>query len=211
MGSGALIPSAVMSPADRNPFDDPLTGPEAIFVRFRPGVDQKTAVASLQRIGNATSNPSNFGVAPSSVLRPAEIVNYRSMGTTPVLLGVSLAVGAVAALGLTLVASVRRRRRDLAVFKTVGFTHGQLAATVAWQSTISVAIGVVIGVPLGIISGRLLWNLFATEISAVPSPTVPVGWVMVIGLGSLVLANLVAALPGRIAARTPTALVLRAD
>ena len=31
------------------------------------------------------------------------------------------------------------------------------------------------------------------------------------GVGALVLANLVAAVPGRIAARTPTALVLRAD
>jgi hypothetical protein len=66
-------------------------------------------------------------------------------------------------------------------------------------------------VPLGIVSGRLLWDLFATEISAVPAPTVPVGWVVAIGLGSLVLANLVAAVPGRVAARTPTALVLRAD
>jgi ABC-type antimicrobial peptide transport system permease subunit len=82
---------------------------------------------------------------------------------------------------------------------------------VAWQSTISVAIGVLVGVPLGIISGRLLWDLFATEINAVPSPTVPVGWVVAIGLGSLVLANVVAAVPGRVAARTPTALVLRAD
>ena len=211
MGSGALIPSAVMSPADRNPFDDPATGPEAIFVRLQPGVDRRAAVASLQRIADATSTSSNFGVAVTAVLRPAEIVNYRSMGTTPVLLGVSLAVGAVAALGLTLVASVRRRRRDLAVFKTLGFTHRQLAATVAWQSTVSVAIGVVVGVPLGIISGRLLWNLFATEINAVPSPTVPVGWVVTIVLGSLVLANLVAAVPGRIAARTPTAVLLRSE
>jgi len=211
MGSGALIPSGVMAPADRNPFDDPVTGPEAVFVRLKPGVDNKTAVASLQRIANATTNTSNFGVAISAVLRPAEIVNYRSMGITPVLLGASLALGAVAALGLTLVASVRRRRRDLAVFKTLGFTRRQLAATVAWQSSVSVAIGVVVGVPLGIISGRLLWDLFATEINAVPSPTVPVGWVVAIGLGSLVLANLVAALPGRMAARTPTALVLRAD
>jgi hypothetical protein len=211
MGSGALIPSGVMAPADRNPFDDPATGPEAVFVRLKPGVDNKTAVASLQRIANATTTPSNFGVAISAVLRPAEIVNYRSMGTTPLLLGVSLAVAAVAALGLTLVASVRRRRRDLAVFKTLGFTRRQLAATVAWQSSVSVAIGVVVGVPLGIISGRLLWDLFATEINAVPSPTVPVGWVVAIGLGSLVLANLVAALPGRMAARTPTARVLRAD
>jgi len=56
-----------------------------------------------------------------------------------------------------------------------------------------------------------LWNLFATEINAVPSPTVPVGWIVAISVGALVLANLVAAIPGRLAARTPTALVLRAD
>ncbi len=48
-----------------------------------------------------------------TVLRPAEIVNYRSMGTTPAILGVGLTAGAVVALGLTLLASVRRRR-DLA-------------------------------------------------------------------------------------------------
>jgi hypothetical protein len=51
----------------------------------------------LQRIANATTTPSDFGVAISAVLRPAQIVNYRSMGTTPLRLGVSLAVGAVAA------------------------------------------------------------------------------------------------------------------
>ena len=42
---------------------------------------------------------------------------------------------------LTLVASVRRRRRELALLKTLGFTHRQLAAVVAWQSTIAVALG----------------------------------------------------------------------
>jgi len=35
--------------------------------------------------------------------------------------------------------------------------------------------------------------------------------VILVGVGALLFANLVAALPGRIAARTPTALVLRAE
>jgi ABC-type lipoprotein release transport system permease subunit len=35
--------------------------------------------------------------------------------------------------------------------------------------------------------------------------------VVLIALGALVLANIVAAIPGRIAARTPTALILRAE
>jgi ABC-type lipoprotein release transport system permease subunit len=88
------------------------------------------------------------------VQHPTEIVNYRSMGTTPALLGVGLAAGAVVALGLTLVASVRRRRRDLALLKTFGFTQRQLAAVVAWQSTVAVALGTIVGVPLGVILGR---------------------------------------------------------
>ena len=81
------------------------------------------------------------------VQRPAEIVNYRTMGNTPALLGAALAAGAVVALGLTLLASVRRRRRELALLKTLGFTRRQLAATVAWQASVAVAIGVLVGVP----------------------------------------------------------------
>ena len=56
-----------------------------------------------------------------------------------------------------------------------------------------------------------LWTLFAGNINAVPDPTVPVLWIFLVGLGALVFANLVAALPGHRAARTPTGLVLRAE
>ena len=59
--------------------------------------------------------------------RPAEIVNYRSMGVMPAVLAGGLAIGAVAGLGLTLVASVRRRQRDFALLKTLGFTRIQLS------------------------------------------------------------------------------------
>jgi hypothetical protein len=48
-------------------------------------------------------------------------------------------------------------------------------------------------------------------IFAVPEPSVPVTEVVLVALGALVLANVVAAIPGRIAARTSTALVLRAQ
>jgi ABC-type antimicrobial peptide transport system permease subunit len=120
-------------------------------------------------------------------------------------------VGAVVALGLTLFASVRRRRHELALFKTLGFTRRQLAATVAWQASISVALGVIIGLPLGIITGRTLWNRFAGALHVVPQPSVPAITVALIALGALVLANLVAAIPGRQAARTETAVLLRAE
>jgi predicted lysophospholipase L1 biosynthesis ABC-type transport system permease subunit len=152
----------------------------------------------------------NF-VSVLPVQRPAEIVNYRSMGAMPAVLAGGLAAGAVAGLGLTLVASVRRRRRDFATLKTLGFTRGQLAAAVAWQSTVVAAVGLVVGVPVGIAAGRWLWLAFARELSAVPDPVVPAGSIALAVVAALVLANLVAALPGRAAARTPAAIVLRAE
>jgi len=45
----------------------------------------------------------------------------------------------------------------------------------------------------------------------VPSPTVPALVIGAIAVGALVLGNLVAAIPGRMAARTPAALLLRTE
>lgn len=207
MGTGALLSYTLIPAAARNFLDDPVTEPNAILVRLRAGA----AANSLAPIARATSTTANFGVNVLPVQRPAEIINYRSLGTTPALLGAALAAGAVFALGLTLVASVRRRRRDLALLKTLGFTKWQLAATVAWQSSISVGIGAIVGLPLGIVLGRSLWDLFARNIDVVPVPSVPGATIALIAVGALVLANIVAAFPGRIAARAPTALLLRAE
>ncbi len=132
-------------------------------------------------------------------------------GRRPLLLGLALACGAVVALGLTLVTSVRRRRTDLALLKALGFTKRQLAAAIAWQASVAVAIGCVIGIPLGIALGRFLWDLFVHQINAVPDPTVPAVPILLIAVSALVLANVVAAVPGRIAARTPTAQLLRSE
>ena len=114
-------------------------------------------------------------------------------------------------LRLTLVASVRRRRRDLALLKTLGFTRRQLAATVAWQASVAVGIGTVIGIPVGIVLGRSLWDVFAHQIDAVAQPFVPALTIAAIGVGAIVLANLIATIPGRFAADTPTALLLRSE
>jgi hypothetical protein len=155
MASGAVVSSSgdLITALQKNAFNDPLSGPNAIFVRLRPGVDRANALRGLNRIASATTNTSNFGVQVVAVERPAEIVNYRTLGTTPAILGAVLAAGALTALGLTLVASVRRRRRDLALLKALGFTRRQMAETVAWQSSVAVSIGIMVGVPLGIVVG----------------------------------------------------------
>jgi hypothetical protein len=72
-------------------------------------------------------------------------------------------------------------------------------------------IGVIIGVPLGIVLGRWSWMLFARDIYVVPQPTVPVLSLVLVVVGALVFANLVATVPGRITARTPAAIVFRSE
>ena len=211
MGTGALFASQLIPAKLRNVVGNLPIGPNAMFVRFRPGVNRSRAVKRLNQIADKLSLPTNWGVTVTSVQRPAEIVNYRSMSTTPLYLGAALAAGAIVALALTLVTSVRRRRRDLALLKALGFTRRQLAAVVAWQATVAVAIGTIIGVPAGIVLGRALWKSFANQIHAVPKPIVPVLPIVLVALGALVLANLVAAIPGRQAARTQTAELLRAE
>ncbi len=211
IGTGAVISEKLIPDADLGFFGRPNRLPQAVLVRLRTGADPTAARRSLQRIASQSPNEDAGPPTVVSVQRPAEIVNYRTMGDTPALLGTALAVGAIAALGLTLFASVRRRRRELALFKTLGFTRRQLAATVAWQASIAVALGVLIGVPVGIITGRVLWNQFAGALHVVPRPTVPTFTITLVAVGALVLANLVAAIPGRQAARTQTAVLLRAE
>jgi ABC-type lipoprotein release transport system permease subunit len=211
MGTGAVVPYQLIPESVRNQFALTPPGPNAVFVRLKPGTNTALAVRSLNRIATEVSLPTNYPTAVVAVQRPAEIVNYRSMGSTPLILGLGLTVGAVTALGLTLVASVRRRRRSMAMLRTLGFTGRQLAATLAWQATVAVSIGLLLGVPLGIVVGRLLWDLFASRIYVVPSPTVPALAIGAIAVGALVLGNLVAAIPGRMAARTPAALLLRTE
>ena len=180
--------------------------PNEILVTLRPGADVAEQQKFLQQIV-----PVQNGGVVSGVQRPAEITDYRSMGVAPLILAGALAAGAVASLWLTLAASVRRRRADLALLKTLGLTRRQLAATVAWQSTVAVAAGALVGVPLGIALGRYLWDLFARQINVIPAPSVPVLIVLLVIAGALVAANLVAAVPGRAAARVPAAALLRAE
>jgi hypothetical protein len=221
MGSGALLPIGVESKTFVRALsskDPNLNGPAVVFVRLRSGVSASAGRVNLARIAkvaNATfaHDPNGTGnyVTVLSVQRPAQIVDYRSIGTTPVLLAAALAAGAVGALAVTLITSVRRRRRDLAILKTLGLTRRTAAAAVVYQASVDAIVGVIVGIPLGILLGRELWILFARDINAVPYPTVPVGALALVGVGTIVIAILTATWPGRSAARTSPGLTFRAE
>jgi len=214
LGGGAVLPASAL-PQDvpaKGVSNRALQGPNTILVRFRPGVDHAAATRRLERIGGQLSGIRSVqGIQVLPVQRPAEIVNYRTMGAAPLVLAGTLAAGAVVALALTLAASVRRQRRDLALLKTLGLVRRQVVAVVIWQASIPVAIGTLAGVPLGIAAGRFLWARFASELYVVPQPAISMVIVAVVAISALVLAILTAIVPGWRAARTSVASVLRAE
>jgi putative ABC transport system permease protein len=223
MGVGAMIDVDIEPPAFRAVLKSPypaLNGPQAALVRLRPGVThaqlvslERATVRVAARAFAAVPNGNGGGdsVAWVGVQYPAEIINYRSIGDTPLWLAMGFASGVVVAFAMSVVASVRRRRRDLALLKTLGFTRRQLGAAIAWQATVSVVLGLVVGVPAGIVLGRWLWDLFAEQIYAVPRASVPALSLVLLAAGALILANVVAFVPSRTAARTRVGPALRAE
>jgi PPIC-type PPIASE domain/FtsX-like permease family len=178
----------------------PHAQPYVFEARVAPRADRIATVARLER---AYIHP-----APGP---PKTIADFEGVRNLPVVVSALLAAIAAATLAHTLVTAIRRRRRHLAVLKTLGFDRRQLLLTVAWQATTFAAIGVVVGLPLGIAAGRWTWYLFAQQIEVVPEPVTPVPLVLLVVPAAVLLANLVAALPGWSAAQTRAAAVLRAE
>ena len=175
-----------------------------LFARLAPGADPDAVVADL----NARAG-TNAEIQPRG--EPSDIVNFGRVEAMPLILGGILAAIAAATLAHLLISAVRRRRRDLAILKTLGFVRAQVAGTVAWQATTVVIVSLVVAVPLGIALGRWTWTLLADDLGVVARPQVPWPTVTAVFGAALVLANLIALLPGQLAARTRPASVLRSE
>jgi ABC-type lipoprotein release transport system permease subunit len=140
--------------------------------------------------------------------RPADIKNYAGIRDTPLILGAVLALLAVGTLTHVLLTGVRRRRRDLAVLKTLGLLKSQVVMVVSWQATALTTAALLAGLPLGVVAGRWSWALFASFIGIADQADIPVPQLLLAIPAALVLANLIAAGPGRAAARTKPAPIL---
>jgi predicted lysophospholipase L1 biosynthesis ABC-type transport system permease subunit len=179
-------------------------GGSNLVVRFSPDADRAAVVRRLEVIGGATSPPERPTL-------PAEIDRVRQIDSLPIALAVFVAVVALVAVAFALVTTGRRRRRELAILKTLGFKGGQVRATVAWHATTLAAVGLVVGIPLGLVVGRFVWQAVADELGVSSDPTWPVLGILVLIPVALLLVNLIAALPARAAARTRPAVVLRSE
>jgi putative ABC transport system permease protein len=129
----------------------------------------------------------------------------------PLVTGGLIACLAVAMLGHLLVSSVRHRGRDLAVLKALGFLRHQVSLTVVWQASTLAVLALVIGFPAGVAAGRWTWLAVAVNLGVVPEPVLPARLLVLLAVATILVANLVAAVPAWLAARTRPAIVLRAE
>ena len=199
LAGGAVFTGAGLARLD-NPRDG--DGFWQLVARYAPGVDRARAARHLARVA---------GSPPLGPQLPVEVERLRQIDRLPTILAGFLAALGVFAIGHALVTSVRRRRRDFAVLKTLGFDRRQVRATVAWQATTLVTVGLAVGIPLGVVVGRLVWGRVADGLGISTTGALPAIALLLLLPAALFLANLIAALPARAAARARPAVVLRSE
>jgi ABC-type lipoprotein release transport system permease subunit len=177
-----------------------------LVVKFRPGVPLQQGITALtariERLGPyAISGPS----------APADLVNFGQLQDLPLLLGLALGLLALLTITHLLLTSVHRRRRDLAVLRALGFTGGQVRATVSGMAVTLAAVALAVGIPVGLLCGSQAWRFFAGQLGISDVMRTPVLSFVLLVVGGLALAVAVASVPGISASHIRPADALRAE
>jgi hypothetical protein len=178
---------------------------DGIFVTFRPGVDP---IDGVQALKEAVGDQAFSVVSPQPL---GAVSSVDRIAGAPWLLAGVLAVLAVGALAHTLLLTIRRRRRDLATLKTMGFVGRQVRLTVAWFAVAIVGPALLLGLPVGVAVGRVGWRRFAEYLAVVPEALASPAGVALVAVAVLGIALAIAAAPARMAARLRPAKVLRTE
>jgi hypothetical protein len=176
----------------------------AIGFTVEPGTD-------LEALADRLADPLGPTARVEQTALPQDVYQLRNVRSLPRVLAIFLALLGIAAVGHVLVTAVRRRRGDIAILRAVGFRPVQAAACIGWQATIVGVIGLVIGIPLGIVAGRLAWRWVADNTPLLYAGPVAIAGVLLVVPLTIVVTNLLAALPARRAARIRPATVLRTE
>ena len=198
-----LADGAVLTGEGNDPFFDLNNYYRYFVARYAPDADRDAVDRAIE------DNPALLR-RPAGTL-PADIDHLRQVNWVPVTLAALLAVLSLLAVGHALVSSVRRRRGELALLKTFGFSRRQVRASVAWQAAALALVGLGLGIPLGLALGNVVWRTVAERVGIATITTVPVVALVLMVPAALLAVVLVAFLPARSAARTIPAVALRSD
>ena len=183
--------------------------PDTLFVRYQPGI---TAQAGRRALADRLARNGQRGqFSIDGPATPTDLLNFGQVQDLPQVLGAGLGAVALLTIGHLLITSVRRRQRDLAILRVLGFTSWQVRRTLGWQAVALAGLALVIGIPAGIICGRAGWLIFADQLGITPVVAVPSVELPLLAAAWLAAAVVIAALPGEAAARSHPARVLRSE
>jgi ABC-type lipoprotein release transport system permease subunit len=217
-GLDAIAPPATDSAPDK-----------AVVVRFPDRLDQEqralqvavTAQAiqnlppgsnSISRLIAALGGPNSAlgsNVTPPSI--PLELTNLQNVELLPTILGISLAVLALAALSYVLVVTGRARRRDFAVMRAMGLDRRGSRLVVLAQASVIAVVALVVGVPLGVLVARIVWREVSNRVPLLYVQPASAVAIAITVPAFLIGAAVVAAWPAFRVAQTQPASVLRTE
>jgi ABC-type lipoprotein release transport system permease subunit len=179
--------------------------PRNVFgIRFAAGVPHSQGLTAVERIFN-------FESPPAGPNQPSDLADLARVDGTPVVLAGLMGLLAVATLAHTVVATTRRRARDLAILKTLGFTRGQLSSTMLWQAGALALAGLIVAIPLGVSIGRWSWTLISRGLGFVPEPATRLSLLLSVPPLTIIAALIVGAVAAAPASRTRAAVILRTE
>jgi ABC-type lipoprotein release transport system permease subunit len=174
----------------------------AVLVHAVPGPAGQSALAQhIRRYPRLTYRPP----------KPTVLVNFGESVNFPLLFAVTLTLFGAATMAHLLLVSVTRRRKETGLLKVLGFVRRQAAAAVCWQATTVALAGIAVGAPLGIAAGKVLWRAFAINFGVVPVAVADPLPIAALAAAVLLAANVLAAVPALLAARSHPGQLLRAE
>ena len=150
-----------------------------------------------------------LGWTPTSP--PSRVANLSEIGSVPRLLAIALGALGLGGVVHSLLVASRRRRHDLAVAMSLGFTRTQLASTVRWQGLLTASAAIVVGLPLGVIVGRLIWKQVADGVGALDLVSIPWATFVVVPAAALLMVGALGTVVGQRTARLDPARTLRGE
>ena len=199
-GRGALFDWSMLALLD--PASAEFVAPVMFLVDVEPG----RTVEVEERL--RTLFPTSTRSAP---VEPLDLVNLGDASLLPSALGVVVAVLGLGTVVHAMLSAIRRRQRELAVLKTMGFVRSQTRRAVVYQAITFGTLALIVGVPLGVAGGRTAWSFAASQLGIPSRPVTSIATIaLVVGslLGVLIITALV---PAQLASRVPPAVALRRD
>ena len=151
------------------------------------------------------------GEPPTAVEEPVELARLREIEAFPRVLTLFLAIVGLLSAAYAMVVTVRQRRFELAVLRSMGMTRRGVYEALSVQGAVLALLGMAIGVPLGVAAGQVVWRQVASSLGLVVSVEVPWDTIVPAVVASCVVVAAIALVPARAVVRARPAQALRAE